>query len=64
MKILLVALIAGLCKAEVRVLGMTMISRPLVVATLVSLVYGDIQTGLMPSVPLLFAETVLIPISL
>ena len=47
MKILLVALIAGLCKAEVRVLGMTMISRPLVVATLVSLVYGDIQTGLM-----------------
>lgn len=46
MQIFLTALIAGLCKAEVRVLGMTMISRPLIVSTLVGLVYGDVQTGL------------------
>lgn len=46
MQIFLTALIAGLCKAEVRILGMTMISRPLVVSTLIGLVYGDVQTGL------------------
>ena len=46
MQIFLTALIAGLCKAEVRILGMTMISRPLVVSTVIGLVYGDVQTGL------------------
>ena len=46
MQIFLTALIAGLCKAEVRILGMTMISIPLVVSTLIGLVYGDVQTGL------------------
>ena len=46
MQIFLTALIAGLCKAEVRILGMTMISKPLVVSTLIGLVYGDVQTGL------------------
>ena len=46
MQIFLTALIAGLCKAEVRILGMIMISRPLVVSTLIGLVYGDVQTGL------------------
>ena len=46
MQIFLTALIAGLCKAEVRILGMTMISRPLVVSTLIGLVYVDVQTGL------------------
>ena len=46
MQIFLTALIAGLCKAEVRILGMTMISRPLVVSALIGLVYGDVQTGL------------------
>ena len=46
MQIFLTALIAALCKIEVRILGMTMISRPLVVSTLIGLVYGDVQTGL------------------
>lgn len=43
----LVALIAGICKIDNRLFGMTMIQRPLIVSTLVGLVYGDVQTGLL-----------------
>ena len=47
MQIFLTALIAAFCKVEVRCLGMTMISRPLVVSTLVGLIYGNVQAGLL-----------------
>lgn len=42
----IVALIAGICKIDPRVFGMTMLDRPLVVSTLVGLALGDVQTGL------------------
>lgn len=46
LKLVIVALIAGLCKIDNRILGMTMIQRPLIVSTLVGLVYGNVQAGL------------------
>lgn len=46
-QILMTALIAGICKIDNRILGMTMIQRPLIVSTLVGLVYGDLNTGLL-----------------
>ena len=36
----IVALIAGICKIDPRVFGMTMLDRPLVVSTLVGLALG------------------------
>ena len=42
----LVALIAGICKIDNRIFGMTMIQRPLVVGTLVGFVYGDPVAGM------------------
>ena len=42
----LVALIAGICKIDNRLFGMTMIQRPLIVSTLVGIVYGNVQAGL------------------
>ena len=44
---LLVALIAGICKIDNRIFGMTMIQRPLIVSTLVGFVYGDPVAGMM-----------------
>lgn len=46
-KALLVALIAGLCKIDNRIFGMTMLQRPLLVGTLVGIVYGDPVAGMM-----------------
>lgn len=46
LQIFLVALIAGICKADPRIFGMTMLSRPIVVAPLIGLVFGDLKTGL------------------
>ena len=43
---LLVALIAGIGHIDERIFGMTMIERPLVICTLVGLIYGDLETGL------------------
>ena len=40
MKAFLVALIAGICKIDNRIFGMTMIQRPLIVGTLVGFIYG------------------------
>lgn len=42
----LVALIAGIGHIDERLFGMTMMERPLVICTLVGLVYGDVKTGL------------------
>lgn len=42
----LVALIGGIGHIDERIFGMTMIERPLVICTLVGLVYGDLKTGL------------------
>ena len=47
MKAVLVALIAGLCKVDNRVFGMTMIQRPLIVGTLIGFLYGDPVAGMM-----------------
>lgn len=47
LKLVLVALIAGLCKVDNRIFGMTMIQRPLFVSTFVGMLYGDVQTGLL-----------------
>ncbi len=47
LKALLVALIVGLGKIDNRILGMTMIQRPLIMGTLVGLVYGDVKTGML-----------------
>lgn len=46
LKAFLVALVAGICKIDNRLFGMTMLSRPLIVGTLVGLLYGDIITGM------------------
>lgn len=46
-KAILVALIAGICKIDNRLFGMTMIQRPLIVGTLVGFVYGDPVAGMM-----------------
>ena len=46
-KLVLVALIAGLCKIDNRIFGMTMIQRPLFVCTFVGMLYGDVKTGLL-----------------
>lgn len=45
-KAILVALIAGFCKIDQRLFGMAMLHRPLIVSTLVGIVYGDITGGL------------------
>lgn len=45
-KALLVALVAGLCKIDNRIFGMTMIQRPLIVGTLVGFIYGDPISGM------------------
>ncbi len=45
-QVFLTALIAGICKIDNRLFGMTMLSRPLIVSTLVGMIYGDIYTGL------------------
>lgn len=47
LKALLVALIAGIGKIDMRIFGMTMIHRPLIIGTLVGIVYGDIGMGMM-----------------
>ncbi|MEF9967747.1 MAG: PTS sugar transporter subunit IIC [Longicatena sp.] len=44
---ILVALIAGIGKIDNRLFGMTMIQRPLIMSTLVGIVYGDVTTGLL-----------------
>ena len=41
-----VAFIAAFCKIDARLFGMTMLDRPLVVSTLIGLLYGDVTTGL------------------
>ena len=46
MKAFLVALIAGICKIDNRVFGMTMIQRPLIVGTLVGFIYGNPVEGM------------------
>ncbi len=46
-KALLVALVAGICKIDNRIFGMTMIQRPLIVGTLVGFIYGDPIAGMM-----------------
>lgn len=46
-KLIMVALIAGLCKIDNRIFGMTMIQRPLFVSTFVGLLYGDLNAGLL-----------------
>lgn len=46
-KAISVALIAGLGKIDNRIFGMTMIQRPLIISTLVGILYQDIQTGLL-----------------
>lgn len=43
---LLVALITGIGEIDNRLFGMTMLQRPLVMSTLVGLVYGDVVTGM------------------
>lgn len=45
-RVILVALIAGICKIDNRIFGMTMIQRPLIVGTLVGFVYGDPVAGM------------------
>ena len=47
LKLVMVALIAGICKIDNRIFGMTMIQRPLFVSTFVGLLYGDVKTGLL-----------------
>ena len=47
LKAFLVALVAGLCKIDNRIFGMTMIQRPLIVGTLVGFIYGDPVAGMM-----------------
>lgn len=47
LKAFLVALVAGLCKIDNRIFGMTMIQRPLIVGTLVGFIYGDPVSGMM-----------------
>lgn len=46
MKAFLVALIAGICKIDNRIFGMTMIQRPLIVGTLVGFIYGNPVEGM------------------
>ena len=46
MKAFLVALIAGICKIDNRIFGMTMIQRPLIVGTLVGFSYGTPVVGM------------------
>lgn len=41
-----VAFIAAFCKIDARLFGMPMLDRPLVVSTLIGLLYGDVTTGL------------------
>ena len=41
-----VAFIIAFCKIDSRWCGMTMLDRPLLVSTLIGLLYGDVQTGL------------------
>ena len=46
MKAFLVALIAGICKIDNRIFGMTMIQRPLIVGALVGFIYGNPVEGM------------------
>lgn len=45
-KALLVSLISGIGEIDNRIFGMTMIQRPIIISTLVGLVYGDVVTGM------------------
>ncbi|MCJ7843338.1 PTS sugar transporter subunit IIC [Lederbergia sp. NSJ-179] len=45
-KALLVSIIAGIGEIDNRILGMTMIQRPIIMSTLVGLVYGDVVTAM------------------
>lgn len=42
----LVALIAAICRSDRPFFGMMMLHRPLIVSTLVGIVFGDIKTGI------------------
>ena len=46
LKAFLVALVAGICKIDNRIFGMTMIQRPLIVGTLVGFIYGQPIEGM------------------
>ena len=42
----LVALIAAICRSDRPFFGMMMLHRPLIVSTLVGIIFGDIKTGI------------------
>ena len=45
-QIILVALIAAICRSDRPLFGMMMLHRPLIVATLVGAIFGDLKTGI------------------